>query len=106
MQHVVAPRRAHDIFARSESVIVGYTLLKSVSPRRCCSRYYPKKGVLPMARNDGKNYSVARNAQYTRSHVGNMERHNERKNEVYQNKDIDLSRSELNLKLQVQIEHL
>ena len=59
-----------------------------------------------MARNDGKNYSVARNAQYTRSHVGNMERHNERKNEVYQNKDIDLSRSELNLKLQVQIEHL
>lgn len=50
-----------------------------------------------MARNDGKNYSVARNAQYTRSHVGNMERHNERKNEVYQNKDIDLSRSELNI---------
>ncbi len=50
-----------------------------------------------MARNDGKNYAVIRNAQYTRSHVGNMERHNERKNEVYQNTDIDLSRSELNI---------
>ena len=50
-----------------------------------------------MARNDGKNYAVIRNAQNTRTHVGNMERHNERKNEVYQNTDIDLSRSKLNI---------
>lgn len=50
-----------------------------------------------MARNDGKNHCVARNGQYTRTKIGNIERHNERKNEVYQNIDIDLSRSDLNI---------
>lgn len=50
-----------------------------------------------MARNDGKSYCVARNGQYTRTKIGNIERHNERKNETYQNIDVDLSRSDLNI---------
>lgn len=50
-----------------------------------------------MARNDGKDYSVARNGKYTRSQIGNIERHNERKNETYQNTDVQLERSHLNI---------
>lgn len=50
-----------------------------------------------MARNDGKDYSVARNGKYTRSKIGNIERHNERKNETYQNTDVQLERSHLNI---------
>lgn len=50
-----------------------------------------------MARNDGKDYSVARNGKYTRSKIGNIERHNERKNQLYQNTDIELDRSHLNI---------
>lgn len=50
-----------------------------------------------MARNDGKNYAVARNGKYTRSQIGNIERHNERKNENYQNADIQLERSDRNV---------
>lgn len=49
-----------------------------------------------MARNNGKNYSVARNNRYTRSSIANIERHNERKNENYENKDIQLEQSENN----------
>lgn len=50
-----------------------------------------------MARNDGKDYAVARNGKYTRSKIGNIERHNERKNQLYQNTDIELDRSHLNI---------
>ncbi|MGO0985134.1 plasmid recombination protein [Clostridioides difficile] len=50
-----------------------------------------------MGRNDGKDYSVARNGKYTRSKIGNIERHNERKNQLYQNTDIELDRSHLNV---------
>ena len=50
-----------------------------------------------MARNDGTNRTVARNGTYTRLQVGNIERHNERKNELYQNTDIQLERSGLNI---------
>ena len=50
-----------------------------------------------MARNDGNDYSVARNGKYTRSKIGNIERHNERKNQLYQNTDIELDRSHLNI---------
>ena len=40
---------------------------------------------------------VVRNQAYTSDKVGNMERHNERKNEHYGNGDVDLSRSGLNV---------
>ncbi len=50
-----------------------------------------------MARNDGKDRTVARNGDYTRSQIGNIERHNERKNESYQNADIQLQQSEKNI---------
>ena len=50
-----------------------------------------------MARNDGVNRTVARNGTYTRAQIGNIERHNERKNELYQNTDIQLERSDLNV---------
>ena len=50
-----------------------------------------------MTRNDGNDYSVARNGKYTRSKIGNIERHNERKNQFYQNTDIELDRSHLNV---------
>ncbi len=40
---------------------------------------------------------VVRNQAYTREKVGNMERHNERKNEHYGNCDVDLSRTGLNV---------
>lgn len=50
-----------------------------------------------MARNDGIDHSVARNGKYTRSQIGNIERHNERKNEIYQNTDIQIERSEMNI---------
>lgn len=52
---------------------------------------------MPMANGDNKNYLVARNGMYTRAKIGNIERHNERKNEAYTNTDIDLSRSDLNV---------
>lgn len=41
--------------------------------------------------------SVVRNEAYRREKVGNMERHNERKNEHYGNGDVDVSRSALNI---------
>lgn len=41
-----------------------------------------------MARNDGNNYAVARNGTYTRTQIANIERHNERKNESYQNQEL------------------
>lgn len=50
-----------------------------------------------MARNDGKDRTIARNGDYTRSQMGNIERHNERKNESYQNADIQLEHSEKNI---------
>lgn len=50
-----------------------------------------------MARNDGIDHSLARNGKYTRAQIGNIERHNERKNEIYQNTDIQLERSEKNI---------
>ncbi|WP_313527618.1 plasmid recombination protein [Anaerotignum sp.] len=50
-----------------------------------------------MARNDGIDHSFARDGKYTRSQIGNIERHNERKNEIYQNTDIQLERSDRNI---------
>lgn len=50
-----------------------------------------------MARNDGIDHSLARNGKYTRGQIGNIERHNERKNEIYQNTDIQLERSDMNI---------
>lgn len=40
---------------------------------------------------------VVRNVAYTRAKVGNMERHNERKNERYGNGDVQLDRAALNV---------
>jgi len=42
-------------------------------------------------------YSVVRNKGYKRSQVGNIDRHNERKNENYKNSDIDLSLADTNI---------
>lgn len=50
-----------------------------------------------MARNDGKDRTLARNGDYTRSQIGNIERHNERKNESYKNTDVQLERSDKNI---------
>lgn len=50
-----------------------------------------------MARGDGKNRCVIRNGCYSWPQVGNMERHNERKNTSYQNPDVELSCSHLNI---------
>ncbi|MFI3213807.1 MAG: plasmid recombination protein [Eubacteriales bacterium] len=50
-----------------------------------------------MARNDGKDRTIARNGDYTRSQIGNIERHNERKNESYQNADIRIEQSDKNI---------
>lgn len=50
-----------------------------------------------MARNDGIDHSFARNGKYTRGQISNIERHNERKNEIYQNTDIQFERSEKNI---------
>lgn len=55
------------------------------------------KGGIFIARNDGKNRTVVRNNTYKKNSISIRERHNERKNECYQNEDIDLSRSNLNV---------
>ena len=44
-----------------------------------------------------KNYAVARAVQYTRASIGKAERHIERKNESYENMNVDLSRSHMNV---------
>ena len=44
-----------------------------------------------------KNYSVARVEQHTAAGVGKSERHIERKNESYENMNVDLSRTPLNI---------
>ena len=44
-----------------------------------------------------KNYSVARVVQYTAADIGKSERHIERKNESYENMNVDLSRTPLNV---------
>lgn len=44
-----------------------------------------------------KNYSVARVAQHTAAGIGKSERHIERKNESYENMNVDLSRTPLNV---------
>ena len=46
----------------------------------------------------GKNYSVARIAQYTQDGISKAERHIERKNKTYENMNVDLSRSEMNVR--------
>ena len=45
----------------------------------------------------GKNYSVVRVAQYTRESIGMAERHIERKNQSYENMNVDSSRSYKNV---------
>ena len=45
----------------------------------------------------GKNYSVARVEQHTAASIGKSERHIERKNESYENMNVDLSRTQLNI---------
>ena len=44
-----------------------------------------------------KNYSVARVEQHTKASIGKSERHIERKNESYENMNVDLSRTPLNI---------
>lgn len=44
-----------------------------------------------------KNYSVARVVQHTQAGVGKFERHIERKNESYENMNVELSRTHLNV---------
>ena len=44
-----------------------------------------------------KNYSVARVEQRTRASIGKYERHIERKNESYENMNVDLSRTPMNI---------
>lgn len=44
-----------------------------------------------------KNYSVARVEQHTAASIGKSERHIERKNESYENMNVDLSRTQLNI---------
>ena len=44
-----------------------------------------------------KSYSVARVQQHTAAGIGKPERHNERKNESYENMNVDLSRTPLNV---------
>ena len=44
-----------------------------------------------------KNYSVARVEQHTAADIGKSERHIERKNESYENMNVDLSRTPLNI---------
>ena len=50
-----------------------------------------------MARNDGVDRLVARNAKLSNSDVGNTEKHNERKKESYSNPDIIPERTPLNV---------
>ena len=73
------PRRAHDIFARSESVIVGYYTLKKCIPRPAGR----KRERRLMARNDGIDRTSARNVNLTAAKISNAQRHNEREKESY-----------------------
>ena len=45
----------------------------------------------------GKNYAVARVVQYTQAGIGKAERHIERKNQNYENMNVDLSQSSRNV---------
>lgn len=47
-----------------------------------------------------KNYSVARVEQHTKASIGKSERHIERKNETYENMNVDLSRTPMNVHYQ------
>ena len=44
-----------------------------------------------------KNYAVARVQQYTRASIGKSERHIERKNQNYENMNVDLSQTPRNV---------
>ena len=44
-----------------------------------------------------QNRSVARVSQYSAEKIGKVERHNERKNESYENMNVDLERSDMNI---------
>ena len=48
----------------------------------------------------GKNYAVARVQQYTKASIGKSERHIERKNENYENMNVDLSQTPRNVHFQ------
>lgn len=52
---------------------------------------------MTIARNDGVDRTVVRNATNKRGSISIRERHNERKNEVYSNPDIMLDKSQLNV---------
>ena len=43
------------------------------------------------------NYSVARVVTYTKQSIGKLERHNERKNKVYSNMNVDLEQTKNNV---------
>ena len=47
-----------------------------------------------------KNYAVARVQQYTRASIGKSERHIERKNQNYENMNVDLSQTPRNVHFQ------
>ena len=44
-----------------------------------------------------QNWSVARVNQYSAAKIGKVERHNERKNQTYENMNVELDRSEMNI---------
>ena len=47
-----------------------------------------------------KNYAVARVQQYTKASIGKSERHIERKNQNYENMNVDLSQTPRNVHFQ------
>ena len=78
---------------KSESVIVGYTHFKE-----CCVMASPpaEKGE-QMAKTNKADMSCARVKQYTASDVSKAERHNERKNETYENMNVIVERIPFNV---------
>ena len=87
----------HDIFARSESVIVGYyALLKAPFPLTTCFDSVSGERSF-MARNDGIHRTSARNARLTAAKIGNAQQHNEREKASYVNQDIVLERTQMNV---------
>ena len=50
-----------------------------------------------MPRNDGKNYTVARNRDLCGNYIRNAQGHNERQNETYSNEDIVPERTPFNV---------
>lgn len=56
-----------------------------------------QKGRYLLARNDGVNRTIVRNASYRKSGIAIRERHNERHNEHYYNSDVMLEHKDKNI---------